>query len=150
MSHRGEVLVAIINNQRDLDLAREQHWYRIPVERVAPWLKKGWPPQWLAFYQTKVFESAAYTVTYYAPVQRIQIVDRVQLFPEEAPNDKSQKRYYKVEIGALQELPQPIVSFRRRRITFIQTTFFQLTTALTVEDLYDDRVLAKRRLNPPA
>lgn len=31
MSKRGEVLVAIINNKRDMDIAREQNWYRIPM-----------------------------------------------------------------------------------------------------------------------
>lgn len=31
MARRGEVLIAVINNQVDLVIAREQHWYRIPV-----------------------------------------------------------------------------------------------------------------------
>ena len=28
-----EVLVAIMNNQRDLEIARTQRWYRIPTDR---------------------------------------------------------------------------------------------------------------------
>lgn len=31
MSHRGEFLVAIINNRLDFAIAYEKHWYRIPV-----------------------------------------------------------------------------------------------------------------------
>ena len=31
MGARGEVLVAIMNNPLDFAIARDQHWYRIPV-----------------------------------------------------------------------------------------------------------------------
>ncbi len=41
VSHRGTyrdpdsiVLIAILNNRRDFQIARDQHWYRIPVERA--------------------------------------------------------------------------------------------------------------------
>jgi len=36
---QGEVLVAIMNNLLDFAIARDQHWYRIPVRSVARWLK---------------------------------------------------------------------------------------------------------------
>ena len=65
----GEVLVAIVNNPFDLAMARDQHWYRIPVSSAEKWLKDRWPPQWLAFYQTKVFASEAHAVNYYARVE---------------------------------------------------------------------------------
>ena len=51
---RGKVLVAIVNNLKDMRIAREEGWYRIPVASVRKWLKDRWPPRWLAFYQTKV------------------------------------------------------------------------------------------------
>ncbi|MGB0389756.1 MAG: hypothetical protein ACPGWR_33465 [Ardenticatenaceae bacterium] len=41
MSIRGEVLVAIMNEPRDLAIAREQHWYRIPVRSVKRLLSVG-------------------------------------------------------------------------------------------------------------
>ena len=53
MTSRGEVLVAIINNHLDFAIAREKHWYRIPVSSKEKWLKDRWPPKWLALYQTK-------------------------------------------------------------------------------------------------
>jgi hypothetical protein len=53
------VLVAILNNLSDLAVARDQHWYRIPVSSVHKWLQDRWPPDWLAFYQTKVLGSFA-------------------------------------------------------------------------------------------
>jgi hypothetical protein len=48
---RGEVLVTIMNNPLDMMIARDQHWYRIPVQSVDNMLRDHWPPQWLAFYQ---------------------------------------------------------------------------------------------------
>jgi hypothetical protein len=138
MSRSGEVLVAIMNHKRDLEIAREQHWYRIPVASVEKLLKNRWPPEWIAFYQTKIFGSEAYSINYYARVLTIRKVQRFELFPEELENNKSQKHYYKLELSPLQELPQPIVSHRHRRITFIPTTFVQLTTAIEINDLYAD------------
>ena len=72
MSIRGEVLVAIINDKRDFAIVHNQNWYRIPVSSVKQWLKERWPPQWLAFYQTKVFGAEAYAVSYFAPVIQIR------------------------------------------------------------------------------
>ena len=60
---RGEVLVAIMNNKSDFAIAREEGWYRIPVVSADRFLRSRWPPKWLAFYQTKVFEDEAYADT---------------------------------------------------------------------------------------
>lgn len=144
MPKPGEVLVAIMNNKRDMEIARDRHWYRIPVDSVEKFLKKRWAPAWLAFYQTRIFGSEAYAVHYYARVLQIRQVARFELFPEEANNHKSQKHYYKLELSPLQELPQPIVSHRQRRITFISTTLVKLTTAVEINDLYDDSILEDR------
>ncbi|HLF00808.1 MAG TPA: hypothetical protein VI547_02445, partial [Anaerolineales bacterium] len=75
--HRGEVLVAILSHKSDFTILQEQGWYRVPVDK-AP---KQWPPQWLAFYQTKIFEQDAFAVNYYGRVSRIEIVARRELFP---------------------------------------------------------------------
>lgn len=136
MSRRGEVLVAIVNNKCDLEIAREQHWYRIPVESVEKRLKKYWQPEWIALYQTKIFGHEAYAIHYYAQVRAINIVQRQDLFLEEAQSPKSTNKYYKLTLSTLEELPEPIVSLRQRRITFIPTTFVQLMTAIDIQDLY--------------
>src|SRR5437868_1559859 len=78
-----QLLVAILNHPRDLAIAREAHWYRIPAARVEKWLARRWPPQWLAFYQTKVFGSEAFRINYYARVLEVRRAMRVQLFPNE-------------------------------------------------------------------
>ena len=115
---RGEVLVAIMNNKSDFAIAREEGWYRIPVVSADRFLRSRWPPKWLAFYQTKVFEDEAYAVRYYAQISHITEVSRRQLFPDEEPNTKAHKRYYKLEFPKLNTLPAPIFSRRFRRIVF--------------------------------
>jgi very-short-patch-repair endonuclease len=144
MFRSGEVLVAIVNNHQDFAIAQTQHWYRIPVSSVKKFLRKRWPPEWLAFYQTKVFGQEAFAIRYYAKVIDIQEVGRADLFPNEPPHEKSHKRYYKLALSPLATLPQPIASYRRRRITFISTTWNKLISAKEINDLYDDSPLEDR------
>lgn len=141
MSTRGEVLVAIINNVLDFAIASDKHWYRIPVSSTEKWLKNRWPPQWLAFYQTKVFGQEAYAINYYAEVVNIQQVHRWQLFPDQLTKQKSSRRYYQIFLRPLQQLPVPIVSRRWRRIVFIPTTWQKFHSAVEINDLYDGSLL---------
>ncbi|MEA5487497.1 MULTISPECIES: hypothetical protein [Pseudanabaena] len=123
MAKRGEVLVAIIPTKSDMKIAREQYWYRIPIDQVERLKQRDvWEPKWLAFYQPKVFGDEAFAVNYYASIKSIRQVFRYELFPDESQNQKSQKRYYKIDIQSMEKLPQPIYSRRLRRILFISTT----------------------------
>lgn len=131
------VLVGIVNNKRDLEIARNGGWYRIPEPSVKRWLSKSWPPRWLAFYQTKVFGKESHSVNYYANVEGIRKVRRHELFPEEAANSKSQDYYYQLLLGPLQNLPEPIFSRRFRRIVFIPTTWDKFNKAIEINDLFD-------------
>ncbi|MGC8713858.1 MAG: endonuclease domain-containing protein [Leptodesmis sp.] len=132
-----------MNNRAAMDIAQKQHWYRIPVDSAQQVLKryKCSLPEWLAFYQTKVFGDEAHLVKYYARVQGIQEVSRNELFPNELPGQKTHKRYYKLQLSPLQQLPQPIISRRLRRITFIPTTFEKLQQAREINDLWNDSPL---------
>jgi len=140
----GEVLVAIVNNLLDFAVARDQHWYRIPVSSVHRFLKDRWPPEWLAFYQTKAFGDEAFSVRYYAPVWQVRQVQRWQLFPDEPRDEKSMHQYYQLMLGHLRELPTPISSRRWRRIVFIPTTWHKFTNAAGINDLYDESPLEDR------
>ncbi len=144
MSKHGEVLVAIVNDKRDFAIIRNQKWYRIPVSSVKKWLNERWPPQWIAFYQTKVFGNEAYSVSYYAQVLDIRIVRRSQLFPNDPPDKKSNYRYYQLILSLLKKLPQPIFSRRWRRIVFIPTTWQKFINAIEINDLYDESPLEDR------
>lgn len=144
MPKSGEVLVAILNDERDFALARKSNWYRIPVFSVQKWLKERWPPKWVAFYHTKVFGDIAFSIRYYARVFKTPEVLRYQLFPNESLNEKSNQRYYQLILGPLQTLPAPIFSRRWRRIVFIPTTWEKFMTATEINDLYDESPLEDR------
>lgn len=134
---KGQALVAIVNSVADWNYVREQLWYRIPVDSVP----RRFPPQWLAFYQTKVFKGEAYSIRYYGRISHIERVRRETLFPNELPNLKSKREYFQCFLESLETLPQPIVSLRLKRIVFISTTYRKLLMAEEVNDLYDDSPL---------
>ena len=106
MSHRGEVLVAIINNQADFALAMDKHWYRVPVSSQEKWLKDRWPPKWLALYQTKKLGLEAFAINYYAEVHSIRQAFRWQLFPEQPRNEKSNRTLLSTAAWAVAQTTQ--------------------------------------------
>jgi very-short-patch-repair endonuclease len=133
-----------MNNVLDFAIAQEQQWYRIPVRSASSRLRERWPPQWLAFYQTKVFGAERWAISYYAPVLRIRTVARRDLLPEDPGHPRADDMYHKLELGPLQRLPQPIVSRRWRRIVFIPTTWEKFISAVEINDLYDESPLEDR------
>ena len=144
MSHRGEVLVAIINDQLDFTIVHDQHWYRVPIGSKEKWLKERWPPKWLALYQTKIFGPEAHAINYYAKVVSIREVYRWELFADQAQDEKGMRRYYQLTLEPLQQLAKPIFSRRRRRIVFIPTTWEKFGSATEINDLYDGSALEDR------
>ncbi len=135
------LIVSIINNQLDFNLLHDQLWYRIPVSSADKWLKNSWPPQWLAFYQTKLFGAEKYAINYYGQVAEIRRQYRWELFPEQPHDAKSQRLYYQIFLKSIKRLPQPIVSHRRRRLIFIPTIWQKFIQAEEINDLYNDSPL---------
>jgi very-short-patch-repair endonuclease len=132
-----EMLVAIMHDPHDFAILQDQLWYRVPIE-TAP---KRWPPEWLAFYQTKVFGEEAFGVRHFGRVREIKEVKRRDLFPSEIESAKSNKDYYQVFLERIETLPSPIVSARWRRIVFIPTSWRKFSEAAEINDLYDDSSL---------
>ena len=141
MSTEDSLLVAIMNNTRDFALARDEHWYRIPVEKAHKWGKHHWPPKWLAFYQTRAFKDHSYSVRYYAHVHDIRKAQRRDLLPAESLSKKADDWYYQLILSPLQIRPQSIPSLRYRRITFIPTTWQKFWHAEEINDLWDESPL---------
>jgi very-short-patch-repair endonuclease len=129
-----------MNSKADFAILQERLWYRIPVD-TAP---RPWPPKWLAFYHTKKFEDMAYSIQHYGRVRKIRVVKRRELFPNEFPNPKSERRYYQVFLEGLEQLAEPIFSARWRRIVFIPTTWRKFILAREVNDLFDESPLEDR------
>lgn len=125
------VLVAIMNDPRDLEIARLLGWYRIPL-RSAP---KVIAVDFLAFYQTAAFGDEKWRIQYVAPVRGHELTTRGELLKDEPDHPHANQEYYKVEIGDLQRLPRPVLAGEWRRITFLYTTGEYLLNAATVNDL---------------
>ena len=126
-TRRSSVLVAVLNNAKDLHRAAEEGWYRIP-QRRAP---RRIGADYLAFYMTAGCgqEETAHTVTYYAPVRRYQLMARRDLLPEESDHPRAEEYYYRIDIGPLQQLEHPVPARSYRRLTFIHTTLDRLLNA---------------------
>lgn len=133
-TRRRTVLVVVVNNPEDLHRAAAEGWYRIP-QRRAP---RRIGADYLAFYQTGAFKSQAeaQTVTYYAPTRRYRLLTRRELLPDEPEHPRADDYYYRIEIGPLQRLDNPVPAERLRRVTFIHTTLDRLLTATDVTELF--------------
>ncbi len=133
-------LVAIMNNTADFARARDEHWYRIPVRSAPPRVDFSRLER-LAFYQTKVFGDEKWSVNYHAAVRDVDRVKRIELLPHEPNHPRAYDEYYRLKLGDLERLPQPIPSRRWRRIVFIPTTTEKLFRAEEINDLYHESPL---------
>lgn len=134
------VLVAIMNNKRDFTIARDKHWYRVPV-RAAPRNLRELAVTQVAFYFTRAFGDEGYSVRWFGNVSRLSIVKRKELLPDEILDPKSEDDYFKIELSDLQALPKAIPSSRQRRVVFIETTRARLKHARELNDLYHESPL---------
>ncbi|HEX9617239.1 MAG TPA: hypothetical protein VGA03_07460 [Anaerolineales bacterium] len=125
------ILVAVMTALRDLEIARLLGWYRIPL-RTAP---KVVAVDYLAFYQTGGFGDEKWRIQYIAPVRGHELTTRAELLRDEPDHPRAREEYFKIQIGALETLPNPILADKWRRITFLYTTGEYLLAAETISDL---------------
>lgn len=144
------VLVAIMPDVRDLEIARLLGWYRIPM-RKAP---KVIDVDYLAFYQTSAFgDDARWQIQYFAGVRGYELTYRSALLADEPDHPRAQEEYYKVQLEPLQKLAQPIRAGKWRRVTFFYTTGEYLYSARTLSELVvktDERDVLWRSLRERA
>lgn len=138
----NDVLVAIVPEIRDFHLLQKEQWYRVRIGKQTPLALKRGQVQWIAFYFPAIFKNHKYQVQYIAEVFSVKEVGFFDLFPNESANHpKANRRYYKVDVKNLQELPEPIVSRRGRRNPFISTTKEKLDKAKEINDLFNESPL---------
>ena len=143
------VLVAVVSNPRDLEIARLLGWYRIPL-RTAP---KVVAVDYLAFYQTGAFGEEKWRIQYLAPVRGHELTTRAELIKTEPDHPRAKEEYFKIQLGPLESLPKPILAETWRRITFLYTTGEYLLGATTVNHLVvqsDERQLLWQALRERA
>jgi len=144
------ILVVVITNPRDLEIARLLGWYRIPL-KSAP---KVIAVDYLAFYQTAGFgENERWRINFIAPVRGHELTTRAELVRDEPDHPRAGEEYYKVQLGPLQALPRAIEAGPWRRITFLYTTGEMLRNAQTVKGLVvrdDERTILWQSLRERA
>jgi hypothetical protein len=133
MYPEDRVLVGVMPDPRDLDIARDRHWYRVPVKHAPT----GIHAEYVAFYFTGKFdEELRWAIHYYARRTGHELVRRVDLFPDQPDHPRAHEQYYKLQLATLREKYPPIISRRWRRISFIQTTWDRFVGAKEVNDLF--------------
>lgn len=126
------ILVAVMTNPRDLEIARLLGWYRVPL-RKAPKLIEV---DTVAFYQTSGFgEEHRWQIEYYAPLRGHELTTRRELLRDEPDHPRAQEEYYKLQLGPLERLPSPIPAGRWRRVTFLYSTGERLAAARSLREL---------------
>ncbi|HRN50287.1 MAG TPA: hypothetical protein PLC52_04230 [Anaerolineales bacterium] len=125
------ILVCILPNPRDLDIARTLGWYRIPLVSGPQIIAADH----LAFYQPASFGSRKWCIEYTAPLNGYEMVLRKDLFKDEPDHPRGMNEYFKIQIGSLYSLPRPLPAGEWKRITFFYTTGDLLLGAETIADL---------------
>jgi len=125
------ILVASVRTPRDLEIARVLGWYRIPVASAPKTLRVDW----LAFYQPAAFGEERWSIRHVASVRGYELVSRDELLRDESDHPKAREPYFKVQLGPLRALEEPIRSSRWRRFTFLYTTGERFAQAGDLKDL---------------
>ena len=128
------ILVCLLPSPRDLEIARLLGWYRIPL-RTAP---KVVAVDYLAFYQPSAFADRGGQIEFVSQVRGHELTTRGELLKDEANHPRAKEEYYKIQIGALEKLKEPVRSDKWKRLTFLYTTGEYLLKAKTLNDLVVD------------
>ncbi|MBS3750367.1 MAG: hypothetical protein KGY39_02555 [Anaerolineales bacterium] len=131
LSPSSLILVAIMPEPRDMQYARVLGWYRIPV-CTAPRILNV---DYLAFYQPATFGDDRWRVERIAPVRGHELTRRIDLISEDPEHPRAHEEYYKVQLGPLQNLPEPILAGNWKRFTFLYTTGQYMRKARLLTDL---------------
>jgi hypothetical protein len=143
------ILVCLLPSPRDLEIARLLGWYRIPL-RTAP---KVVAVDYLAFYQPSAFGERGGKIEFVAEVRGHELTTRAELLKDEADHPRAREEYYKIQIGGLEKLKEPVVAEKWKRITFLYTTGEYLLNAKRLNDLVvdgDERLVLWRSLRERA
>ncbi len=124
------VLVAAITRRKDLRLAREQHWYRIPQARMPQGVASGY----LAFFTAaRVAGREQSGIYWYARLAGVELLRRRDLLPEES--QRADDLYYRLQLADWQPCARPILNPEGRVFAFIHSTWDRFCQARRISDL---------------
>jgi len=100
------ILIAVMNNPRDMEMARLLGWYRIPLRGVS----KDVEVDFLVFYQSAAIgENHGGCIEWTAAVHGHELTTRAELLRDEPDHLYANHTYYKIQLGALGRLSHPIL-----------------------------------------
>jgi len=135
MSPDDRVLVGAITRKKDLRLARDQGWYRIPQARMP----RGVHTEYLAFFlSSRVAGQPESGIYFFAERAGLELAYRRDLLPDEADHPRANEVYYQVQLRNWQAKTPPVLNPTRRSIAFIYTTWDRFVRAREIKDLYSD------------
>ncbi len=143
------ILVCVVPQPRDLEIVRLLGWYRIPL-RTAP---KIVAVDQLAFYQSGSFGESGGRINYFSRVNGHELTTRSELLKDETDHPRANEEYFKIQLGGLERLSQPILANKWKRLTFLYTTGEYMLKAKTLNDLVvnsDERAVLWRSLHERA
>lgn len=125
------ILVCLLPTPRDMEIARLLGWYRIPL-KSAP---KVVSVDYLAFYQPASFGERGGQIEYIAQVRGHELTTRGELLKDESDHPRAKEEYFKIQLGGLEKLNEPIHTDKWKRLTFLYSTGEYLLNARTLNDL---------------
>ena len=111
-----DMLVCLLRYKDDLNVLLHEGWYRIPVKTK---LENLFKIKYMAFYQSYVYGKNAFKIKHYGTIDKIDIVKRCELFPNEKQNAKSNDEYYRIRMKDMNILENPIPSKMSRRMVLL-------------------------------
>jgi len=128
-------------------LIKNKRWYHLPVSvNSAP--AKPELIKYIAFYFPKCFGSDGYKVIYYADVLKLEIKKRIELFPDESENKRSNEDYFQFYLGEIKKLPRIISSrIEREDIIHIPTNTEKLFNYEEINDLWGENSFLEDKMH---
>ena len=124
------VLVASITRRRDLRLAREAGWYRIPFGRMP----QGIPAEYIAFFTgARVAQRDHGGIYGFARVKGVELLRRRDLLPDEP--QRADELYYRVQLGEWQRRQPPLLNREGRAFAFLHSTWDRFCQAGSIAEL---------------
>ncbi|NOH01960.1 MAG: hypothetical protein HND47_08315 [Chloroflexi bacterium] len=128
------ILVCLLPTPRDLEIARLLGWYRIPLRTAPKVVAVDYP----AFYQPSAFGERGGQIEYVAEVRGHEPTTRGELLKDEPDHPRAREEYYKIQLGGLEQLREPIRTDKWKRLTFLYSTGEYLLNAKSLNDLVVD------------
>jgi len=125
------VLVCLIPSSRDLEIARLLGWYRIPLRTAA----KVVAVDYLAFYLPTAFGERGGQIEFIAEVRGHELTTSGELLRDEKDHPRANEEYFKIQLGGLEKLREPIRADKWKRLTFLYSTGEYLLNAKLLNDL---------------